>query len=143
MATDLTTQVLEALSQTDESIFSTNAFPLIDFTTMKSALDRLGSREFIVFRQIDREEAVLTAEAEGIAAEGSHEAKVFEAVRQAVEGLKITDLPVRRLRCMPARLDLSVAWLTLYHRQSSVRRVQRLVKGKLSRKAGSKRTKIS
>ncbi|KAL8955222.1 MAG: hypothetical protein Q9183_006740, partial [Haloplaca sp. 2 TL-2023] len=93
MATDLTTQVLEALSQTDESIFSTNAFPSIDFITMKSALDRLGSREFIVSRQIDREEAVLTAEAEGMAAEGSHEAKVFEAVRQAVEGLKITDLP--------------------------------------------------
>lgn len=105
MAVDLTTQVLDALSQTDGSIFSADAFPSVDFTTMKSALDRLGSREFITFRQIDREEAILTPEAEGIAAEGSHEAKVFEAVRQAVEGLKITDLPVRWLKCTPARLD--------------------------------------
>lgn len=105
MAVELTTQVLDALSQTEGSIVSNDAFPSIDFTTMKSALDRLGSREFIEFRQINREEAVLTPEAEGIAAEGSHEAKVFEAVRRAVEGLKIDDLPVRRLKCTPARLD--------------------------------------
>ncbi|KAL8690853.1 MAG: hypothetical protein Q9218_003803 [Villophora microphyllina] len=93
MTVDLTTQVLDALSQAEGSIVSNDAFPSVDFTTMKSALDRLGSREFIEFRQINREEAVLTPEAEGIAAEGSHEAKVFEAVRQAVEGLKIDDLP--------------------------------------------------
>lgn len=105
MAAELTTQVLDALSHNEGSIVSNEVFPSIDFTTMKSALDRLGSREFIEFRQINREEAILTPEAEGVAAEGSHEAKVFEAVRQAVEGLKIDDLPVRRLKCTPARLD--------------------------------------
>ncbi|KAI4253099.1 MAG: hypothetical protein LQ352_003909 [Teloschistes flavicans] len=93
MAAELTTQVLDALSHNEGSIVSNEVFPSIDFTTMKSALDRLGSREFIEFRQINREEAILTPEAEGVAAEGSHEAKVFEAVRQAVEGLKIDDLP--------------------------------------------------
>ncbi|KAL8950729.1 MAG: hypothetical protein Q9222_003248 [Ikaeria aurantiellina] len=93
MGTELTARVLDALSQTEGSIFTGDVFPEIDFTTIKSALDRLGSREMILYRQIDREEAVLTPEAEGIAAEGSHEAKVFEAVRQAVEGLKIADLP--------------------------------------------------
>ncbi|KAI4136782.1 MAG: hypothetical protein LQ341_005454 [Variospora aurantia] len=93
MSADLTLQVLEALSEVDGSILSSDAFPSIDFTTIKSALDRLGSREMIIYRQIEREEANLTPEAEGIAAEGSHEAKVFEAVRQAVQGLKIADLP--------------------------------------------------
>ncbi|KAL8668910.1 MAG: hypothetical protein Q9168_006477 [Polycauliona sp. 1 TL-2023] len=93
MASDLLSQVLEAVSHTDKSIFSNDAFPSIDFTTIKSALDRLGSREMVLCRQIDREEANLTAEGEGIAVQGSHEAKVFEAVRQAVDGLKIADLP--------------------------------------------------
>ncbi|KAL8896217.1 MAG: hypothetical protein Q9207_007810 [Kuettlingeria erythrocarpa] len=105
MAPELTSQVLEALDQANGSILSADAFPSVDFTTMKSALDRLGSRSMIIYRQIDREEASLTPEAEGIAAEGSHEAKVFEAVRQAMDGLKIADLPVRRLNCTPARLD--------------------------------------
>jgi len=60
----------------------------------------------VTYSKRDREEAVLTEEAEGIAANGSHEAKVFEAVRKAVEGLKISDLPVRGSNCMPARLDV-------------------------------------
>ncbi|KAL8997119.1 MAG: hypothetical protein Q9188_006406 [Gyalolechia gomerana] len=93
MATDLTSQVLDALSKTDGSILTADVFPSVDFTTIKSALDRLGSREMVIYRQIGQEEATLTPEAQGIAAEGSHEAKVFEAVRQAVDGLKIADLP--------------------------------------------------
>ncbi|KAL8923507.1 MAG: hypothetical protein Q9172_003114 [Xanthocarpia lactea] len=93
MASDLISQVLDAVSEANGSIFSNDVFPSVDFTTIKSALDRLGSREMIMYKQIDQEEANLTTEAEGIAAEGSHEAKVFEAVRQAVGGLKIADLP--------------------------------------------------
>lgn len=105
MSNDLIPQILDAVSQAHASIFTNEAFPSVDFTTIKSALDRLGSREIVIYKQIDREEALLTPEAEGIAAQGSHEAKVFEAVRQAVEGLKIADLPVRRLNCTPGRLD--------------------------------------
>lgn len=145
MSADLTLQVLEALSEVDGSILSSDAFPSIDFTTIKSALDRLGSREMIIYRQIEREEANLTPEAEGIAAEGSHEAKVFEAVRQAVQGLKIADLPVCRLNCTPARLDaiiLSSAWLITFARVLWVRRAPRLARARLSRKDGSRRTRI-
>ncbi|KAL8981686.1 MAG: hypothetical protein Q9205_003597 [Flavoplaca limonia] len=93
MASDLLSHVLDTVSQADGPILSNDAFPTVDFTTIKSTLDRLGSREMITFKQIDREEANLTTEAEEIAAQGSHEAKVFEAVRQAVDGLKIADLP--------------------------------------------------
>lgn len=106
MATDLTAEVLNVLSQTDEKILSTEAFPSTPSSEIKSALDRLKSREMVVYEKIDKDEAVLTAEAEGIAANGSHEAKVFEAVLQAVEGMKISDLPVRWLNCMPGRLDV-------------------------------------
>ena len=105
MAGDLTSQVLDVLSRTEEPILTAHAFPDVEFVSIKSALDRLRSREMVITRQIDREVSHLTAEAEEIAAEGSHEAKVFEAVRKAVDGLRITDLPVCWLNCMPARLD--------------------------------------
>ena len=103
MADDLISKVLVYLSDHDGPFLTNDAFPSLTFVTIKSALDRLGSREFILYKQIDREEAILTDEAEGIAANGSHEAKVFEAVRKAVEGLKIGDLPVCRSNCMPGQ----------------------------------------
>ena len=94
MAPELTSDILDALSQSEGPILSAEAFPSIASTTLKSALDRLGSREMVKYKKIDREEALLTTEAEGIAANGSHEARVFEAVQRAVGGLKIADLPV-------------------------------------------------
>ena len=108
MASDLTAQVLEALSHSGGPLLSADAFPSVSSTTVKSTLDRLGSREMVVYKAIYREEALLTPEAEAIAADGSHEAKVFEAVRNAVQGLKIVDLPVRWLNCMPVRLDVTI-----------------------------------
>lgn len=106
MATDLTAKVLDVLSQTDEPILSTDAFPSTPSSEIKSALDRLKSREMVAYETLDKDEAILTPEAEDIAANGSHEAKVFEAVLQAVEGMKISDLPVRWLNCMPGRLEV-------------------------------------
>ena len=111
MATELTSQILDVLFERDGPILTADVFPSVPFGTIKSALDRLGSREMVVYKALDREEAILTEEAEGIAAEGSHEAKVFEAVRQAVEGLKIADLPVRGPKCTPAFSESSCpAW---------------------------------
>ena len=99
MAPELTSEVLDALSQSGGPILSADVFPSIPSTTLKSALDRLGSREMVAYKKIDREEAILTPEAEGIAAHGSHEARVFEAVERAVDGLKIADLPVCGATC--------------------------------------------
>lgn len=93
MASDLTAQILEALSAADQPILSSDAFPSTPSLTVKSALDRLGSREMIEYETIEREEGVLTEEGEGIAANGSHEANVFEAIRASIDGLKISDLP--------------------------------------------------
>ncbi|KAI9773051.1 MAG: Phenylalanyl-tRNA synthetase, beta subunit, cytoplasmic [Geoglossum simile] len=89
---DLTAQVLWALLSGD-SLLSSDAFPSIPSTTVKAALDRLASRGMVVYQTIDREEVVLTDEGTTIAEEGSHEAKVFEAVRKTLEGLRIVDLP--------------------------------------------------
>ncbi|KAK3295818.1 tRNA synthetases class II core domain (F)-domain-containing protein [Chaetomium fimeti] len=90
-AGDLTSEVLQALSKSDP-ISSTEAFPDIPFESIKAALDRLASRSMVTYEQVEREEAFLEPEAEIIVSHGSHEARVFEAVRQAVDGLSIQDL---------------------------------------------------
>lgn len=46
----------------------------------------------ITYETIEREEAILEAEAEQIAAHGSHEARVFEALRKAMDGLTVQEL---------------------------------------------------
>ncbi|KAI9656446.1 MAG: Phenylalanyl-tRNA synthetase, beta subunit, cytoplasmic [Trizodia sp. TS-e1964] len=93
MASDLTSEILAAVSSQEEPIFSKQAFPLASFHALKASLDRLASREMIVYETIEQEEVVLTEEGHGIVSKGSHEAKVFDAVRQAMDGLRISDLP--------------------------------------------------
>jgi len=93
MAEDLTAQVLHVLASADGPVLTSEAFPNAPFTSVKSAVDRLRSREFIQAEQLDRIELVLTEEGTDIAEHGSNGARVFEAVRSALEGLKIKDLP--------------------------------------------------
>jgi len=88
---DLTTEVLYALSQ-NEPVQSTEAFPNATFAELKAALDRLTSRSMVTYKAIDKDEAILEPEGEQIAEHGSHEARVFEALRQAMEGLTIPEL---------------------------------------------------
>ena len=88
---DLPSQILQALSKQDP-IFSAESFPSQKSTDVKSALDRLGSRSMISYETLDREEAILEPEGRGIAANGSHEARVFEALRQAMNGLTVAEL---------------------------------------------------
>ena len=93
MASDLTAPVLEALSASDAPILSNEAFPSTPSLNVKSALDRLGSREMIKYETKEKEVLALTPEGQEIATNGSHEAKVFDAVLKALDGLKIADLP--------------------------------------------------
>jgi len=95
MGSDLPTDVLGALdSASSLPLVSTDAFPTISTTSLKGALDSLLSREMVVYETIDKEVAVLTDEGADIVQRGSHEAKVYEAVCNAVEGLKISELAV-------------------------------------------------
>lgn len=88
---DLTSQILKALSE-KSPLLSAEAFPTIAFQDIKAALDRLASRSMITYETIDKEEAILEPEAEQMAEHGSHEARVFEALRNALEGLTIQEL---------------------------------------------------
>ncbi|KAI5464602.1 tRNA synthetases class II core domain (F)-domain-containing protein [Mariannaea sp. PMI_226] len=88
---DLTSEVLLALSKADP-ILSADAFPQVSFESLKAALDRLASRSMVTYEQIERSEAFLEPEAEVIVSHGSHEARVFEAVRKALGGLSIQEL---------------------------------------------------
>lgn len=94
MASDMTAPLLEALDTAPEgTLLSSDAFPSTPSAAVKSALDRLASRQMVVYETRDREVVVLTGEGEEIVANGSHEAKVFAAVVAALDGLKIGDLP--------------------------------------------------
>ncbi|KAF2971477.1 hypothetical protein GQX73_g2056 [Xylaria multiplex] len=88
---DLPSQILHALDAA-APLLSTETFPASNFTDLKAALDRLSSRRMIEYETIQREEVHLEAEGELIAANGSHEARVFEALRAAVDGLTIQEL---------------------------------------------------
>ncbi|KAG4220450.1 hypothetical protein PC116_g31071 [Phytophthora cactorum] len=88
---DLASRILQSLDQTSP-LLSSEAFPDASFVEVKAALDRLASRDMVIYDTIEREEAVLEPEGEQIAANGSHEARVFEALRSAVDGLTVQDL---------------------------------------------------
>ena len=79
---DLTLQILQAVDA-HEIVKTAETFPHTSQTEIKAALDRLASRSMIEYDTKDSEEVILTAEGEQIVAEGSHEYKVWDAVRQA------------------------------------------------------------
>lgn len=88
---DFPSEILLALSRSDP-VLSQETFPNATFAEVKAALDKLASRSMVTYQTIEKDEAALEPEAEGIVANGSHEARVFEALRQAVEGLTVQDL---------------------------------------------------
>lgn len=110
MGTELISQILEILSQSEDPVLSVDVLPSIPSATIESALRRLESRGMVTFENRPHNEAMLTKEGELVVAEGSHEAKVYEEVRKAVEGLtikelptKFPDYPVRGANCRPLR----------------------------------------
>merc|ERR1711939_420644 len=94
MAEDLPNQVLSKLAAADGTLLTSEAFPDLSFVTIKSAIDRLRSREFITAEQLDKIEVTLTKDGEDIAQKGSFGARVFQLVSQ-MGGLKIKDLPTK------------------------------------------------
>lgn len=90
-------QVLHALNDAPKlPLLSAAAFPETEPTTLKGTLDSLQSREMVAYETVEKEVAVLTEEGAGIVQDGSHEAKVYEAVCKAMDGLKIVELAVSR-----------------------------------------------
>lgn len=88
---DLTLEILETLETTDP-IQSSTHFPQIAQAEIKAALDRLASRSMVEYDTADTEVVVLTGEGSQIANEGSHEYKVWKAVKDA-GSLPLKELP--------------------------------------------------
>lgn len=78
---DVTLQILEALD-TKPSFDTSAEFPQIAQNEVKAALDRLASRLMITYETKDTEQVLLTPEAQTICDEGSHEFKVWDAVKK-------------------------------------------------------------
>ena len=89
---DLTQEILEKLDR-QGSFASNDEFPDIPQGQIKAALDRLGSRQMIQYKTNDSERIILTAEGQMICDEGSHEYKVWDAVRRHKK-LEMKDLAV-------------------------------------------------
>lgn len=81
------------LLDTKSPIHTSEEFSSIPQKDIKAALDRLASRSMVTYETKDSEEAHLTAEAESIVANGSHEYKVWAAVKEAGK-IPIKELPV-------------------------------------------------
>ncbi|KAF2792836.1 hypothetical protein K505DRAFT_325892 [Melanomma pulvis-pyrius CBS 109.77] len=79
---NLTQEVLDLLD-TKSPLQTSDDFSAISQRDIKAALDRLASRSMVEFVTNDAEEAVLTKEAETIVADGSHEFRVWAAVKDA------------------------------------------------------------
>lgn len=88
---DMTDQVLRGLNESSP-LLSNEAFPNASFVDLKAALDRLSLREMVQYETLNLEEVLLEPEGEQIVTNGSHEARVFEALRSAVEGLTVQEL---------------------------------------------------
>lgn len=68
------------------------AFPDQPSTAVQSAVTSLVDKNMITAEQIEREMWTLTEEGEEIVAHGSHEARLFDAVAAAVDGLALADV---------------------------------------------------
>lgn len=79
---DLTADILTAVDE-QPKVQTGEAFPDVSQAEIKAALDRLASRSMVEYDTNDREEVVLTSEGQQIADEGSHEYKVWDAVKKA------------------------------------------------------------
>ncbi|KAI9659041.1 MAG: Phenylalanyl-tRNA synthetase, beta subunit, cytoplasmic [Bathelium mastoideum] len=88
---DLTKEILFLLD-TKPQLHTADDFPDVSQAEIKAALDRLASRQMIQYDTKDAEKVILTGEGQMICDEGSHEFKVWDAVKRKGR-IGIKDLP--------------------------------------------------
>ncbi|KAF2669248.1 hypothetical protein BT63DRAFT_446901 [Microthyrium microscopicum] len=88
---DLPHEILALLANKD-TVVTNQDYPEISQPRIKAAIDRLGSRSMVEYDTKDSEIVILTPEAEGICEQGSHEYKVWDAVRKQGK-VEIAELP--------------------------------------------------
>jgi phenylalanyl-tRNA synthetase alpha chain len=89
---DLPQEVLNLLDE-KSTIHTSEDFLGIPQPEIKAAIDKLKSRSMLQYETSDTEQVILTPEGTTICEEGSHEYKVWDAVRQNGR-LPIKELPV-------------------------------------------------
>ena len=89
---DVTKVILDAL-EGSPALETSKDLSDIPRSEVKAALDRLASREMVQYTSNDTEIIELTAEGQQICDEGSHEYKVWDAVRRS-QRLEMKDLAV-------------------------------------------------
>lgn len=92
---NLTQDILDLLD-TKEPLQTNEDFPAIPQAEIKAALDRLASRSMVEYQTKDAERVLLTPESEGIVEHGSHEFKVWKAIKEAGK-IPIKELPASSL----------------------------------------------
>lgn len=94
---DLTRELLDQLESNPE-LETSSAFPAIPQNEIKAALDRLASRQMVDYKSLDSELILLTPEGQMICDEGSHEWRVWNAVKSNGK-LEMKDLEVSIPSC--------------------------------------------
>jgi len=90
---DLSQQILNLLGEKPE-LQTNNEFPESTQAEIKAGLDRLASRSMVEYDTSTTDQVALTQEAETICQEGSHEYKVWDAIKTKGK-LTIKELLVR------------------------------------------------
>ncbi|KAH7066363.1 tRNA synthetases class II core domain (F)-domain-containing protein [Paraphoma chrysanthemicola] len=88
---NLTQDVLDLLD-TKDTLQTNEDFPTIPQAEIKAALDRLASRSMVEYKSVNSDKVSLTPESEGIVEGGSHEIKVWRAIKEAGK-VSIKELP--------------------------------------------------
>ncbi|VVT50673.1 uncharacterized protein SAPINGB_P002842 [Magnusiomyces paraingens] len=89
---DLALTILSALDKTGQIVDSRKAFPDVPSEQIQAAVTSLAAKSMVTYKTEEKDLWVLTAEAEDIVANGSHEMRLFEEVVKSLEGLKIADV---------------------------------------------------
>ena len=90
---DLAQEILTLLA-THPSLATAEVFPQVPEREVKAAIDKLASRSMIAFDTHEKDSVFLTDEAAAICETGSHEYRVWEAVKRRGR-LPIREVPVR------------------------------------------------
>lgn len=90
---NLTQDILDLLD-TKDTLQTNEDFPTIPQAEIKAALDRLASRSMVEYKSSNSDKVTLTPESEAIVEQGSHEFKVWKAIKEAGK-VSIKELPVR------------------------------------------------
>lgn len=91
---DLALNILSSLDKAPKGTIADTrtAFPGVSADLLQAAITSLAAKSMVTFKANEKDLWSLTPEAEDIAANGSHEIRLYDEVVKSLEGLKIADV---------------------------------------------------